>query len=105
MADTKILCVHGIGHAEEDPHWNQPWIDVITDAFKRCNNPEPPQFAVVGKLHRTRRNGVVFDLAPLPHPSGASTWQHVEPGKTLLRQALALIATHPSWRSLQKNGR
>jgi uracil-DNA glycosylase len=46
----------------------------------------------------------VFDLAPLPHPSGASTWQHVEPGKTLLRQALALIALHPSWRSLQKVG-
>ena len=47
MAATKILCVHGIGHAEEDPRWNQPWDDIITDAFKRCNNPEPPQFAVV----------------------------------------------------------
>jgi hypothetical protein len=47
MAATKILCVHGIGHAEEDPRWNQPWDEIITDAFKRCNNPEPPQFAVV----------------------------------------------------------
>jgi uracil-DNA glycosylase len=52
---------------------------------------------VVGKLHRGKRNGVAFDLAPLPHPSGASTWQHTEPGKTLLRQALALIADHPAW--------
>ncbi|MBV8141355.1 MAG: caspase family protein [Verrucomicrobia bacterium] len=47
MAATKILCVHGVGHAEQDPHWNQQWDDVITDAFKRCNNPEPPQFGVV----------------------------------------------------------
>lgn len=57
--------------------------------------------AVVGKLHRSTRNGVEFDLAALPHPSGASTWQHTEPGKTLLPQALALIADHPAWRGLQ----
>lgn len=56
--------------------------------------------AVVGKLHRGKRNGVAFDLAPLPHPSGASTWQYTEPGKTLLRKALALIASHPAWKSL-----
>ena len=54
---------------------------------------------VVGKLHRGKRNGLAFDLAPLPHPSGASTWQHVEPGKTLLRHALALIAEHPAWQA------
>jgi uracil-DNA glycosylase len=55
---------------------------------------------VVGKLHRGKRNGVSFDLAPLPHPSGASTWQYTEPGKTLLRRALALIAGHRAWRRL-----
>jgi uracil-DNA glycosylase len=54
---------------------------------------------VVGRLHRGKRNGFTFDLAPLPHPSGASTWQHTEPGKTLLRQALALIAAHPAWQA------
>ena len=54
---------------------------------------------VVGRLHRGKRNGVAFDVAPLPHPSGASTWQHTEPGKTLLRQALSLIAAHPAWRA------
>ena len=53
--------------------------------------------SVVGQLHRAKRNGVSFDLAPLPHPSGASTWQHVQPGKTLLPRALALIASHPAW--------
>ena len=56
---------------------------------------------VVGKLHRAKRNGVAFDLAPLPHPSGASTWQHVQPGKTLLPRALALIGSHPAWKKLR----
>jgi uracil-DNA glycosylase len=57
---------------------------------------------VVGKLHKGKRKGLAFDLAPLPHPSGASTWQYTEPGKTLLRKALALIAEHRAWRSLLK---
>jgi uracil-DNA glycosylase len=56
--------------------------------------------AVVGRLHRMKYQGVTFDLAPLPHPSGASTWQHVQPGKTLLPRALALIAEHAAWRAL-----
>jgi uracil-DNA glycosylase len=56
---------------------------------------------VVGRLHRCTRNGLSFDVAPLPHPSGASTWQYTEPGKTLLRQALALIAAHPAWKTLK----
>jgi uracil-DNA glycosylase len=54
----------------------------------------------VGKLHRGKRNGVSFDLAPLPHPSGASTWQYMEPGKTLLKHALALIAEHAAWKKV-----
>lgn len=57
---------------------------------------------VVGELHRAKRNGVAFDLAPLPHPSGASTWQHVPPGKTLLPRALALIGSHPAWKSITR---
>jgi uracil-DNA glycosylase len=57
--------------------------------------------AVVGRLHRIERNGVAFDVAPLPHPSGASTWQHVQPGKTLLPQALALIGAHPAWQRIK----
>ena len=55
---------------------------------------------VVGRLHRVKYAGLAFDLAPLPHPSGASTWQHVQPGKTLLPRALALIKAHPAWRDL-----
>lgn len=58
---------------------------------------------VVGRLHRSKHEGRAFDVAPLPHPSGASTWQHTEPGKTLLRRALALIAVHPGWQALLTN--
>jgi len=44
MAATKILCVHGVGHAEQNPHWNQPWDDVIANAFKRCNRERKGRF-------------------------------------------------------------
>jgi metacaspase-1 len=47
MPAVKILCIHGVGHAENDPHWNQPWRDAIANAFKRWNNPDPPEFSVV----------------------------------------------------------
>lgn len=52
---------------------------------------------VVGRIHDVNTGACAFDLAPLPHPSGASTWQHVPPGRTLLPQALAAIAAHPAW--------
>jgi len=55
---------------------------------------------VVGKRHRFEMENVMADLIPLPHPSGASTWHRREPGKRLLEQALALIRSHPAWRSL-----
>jgi uracil-DNA glycosylase len=55
---------------------------------------------VVGVLHHTKLARSSFDVAPLPHPSGASTWQHVQPGKTLLPRALAAIAAHPAWQAL-----
>ena len=45
-------------------------------------------------------SGSAADLIPLPHPSGASTWFKMEPGKTLLALGLGLIAGHPAWRGL-----
>lgn len=55
---------------------------------------------VVGKCHRVQHGGGEADLIPLPHPSGASTWHRTEPGRSLLRKSLELIAAHPAWRSL-----
>jgi uracil-DNA glycosylase len=51
---------------------------------------------VIGHVLPLERAGVRFDLIALPHPSGASTWHRMEPGKTLLRKALRLLAGHPA---------
>ncbi len=51
------------------------------------------KFRVVHADHR-------FDLIPLPHPSGASPWHKIQPGKALTERALKLIARHPAIRLL-----
>jgi uracil-DNA glycosylase len=51
--------------------------------------------AVVGRRMRARYHGAEVDVIPLPHPSGASTWFKVEPGRTLLSRALRQLARHP----------
>ena len=56
--------------------------------------------AVVGRLHRIELSGVKTDVVPLPHPSGASVWHRVQPGKALLERALGLVARHPAWREV-----
>ncbi|MEP6810194.1 MAG: hypothetical protein ABI992_08110, partial [Chthoniobacterales bacterium] len=43
-----------------------------------------------------QRNRAAFDLIPLPHPSGASPWHRIPPGKALLGKAMRLIARHPA---------
>jgi len=55
---------------------------------------------VIGQQHRVTINGHEVDMIPLPHPSGASTWHRMEPGKTLLQEALQLLHQHPAWQSL-----
>ncbi len=57
----------------------------------------PPQKldTIIGKSFRLARASQKFDVIPLPHPSGASPWHRMEPGKTLLQQALKLIVEHP----------
>jgi uracil-DNA glycosylase len=40
---------------------------------------------------------VSFDIIPLPHPSGASPWHRIEPGKTLTALALQKIVRHPDF--------
>ncbi|MDR2462393.1 MAG: uracil-DNA glycosylase family protein [Verrucomicrobiales bacterium] len=52
---------------------------------------------VVGRVISVEKFGQQLDVVPFPHPSGASTWHRMEPGKTLLQQALALTARHPAF--------
>jgi uracil-DNA glycosylase len=49
---------------------------------------------VIGHRFRVERAGHRFDVIPLPHPSGASPWHKIAPGKELLGRALKLIARH-----------
>lgn len=49
---------------------------------------------VIGRRFRVERAGHRFDVIPLPHPSGASPWHKISPGKELLGRALRLIARH-----------
>jgi len=55
---------------------------------------------VIGRKFRVPRAGHHFDVIPLPHPSGASPWHKIPPGKELLQRALSLIARHPAIKSL-----
>lgn len=68
--------------------------------------PEATQLAdVVGTIRRTTWHGHAVDVAPLPHPSGASTWHRMEPGKTLLARALTAIERHPAWQAIRAEAR
>ncbi len=53
--------------------------------------------AIIGRSYRARWHGVDVDVIPLPHPSGASPWPRIEPGKTLLAAALQQMREHPAF--------
>ncbi|HRE82711.1 MAG TPA: uracil-DNA glycosylase family protein, partial [Opitutaceae bacterium] len=57
--------------------------------------PPAPLVDVIGKRFTHSRKGQAIDVIPLPHPSGASPWPRIEPGRSLLHQAMAHIAAHP----------
>lgn len=64
--------------------------------------PLPPLTEIIGRQFSVKVAGREADVVPLPHPSGASPWHRTEPGITLLRKALALVAGHPAVKSLSK---
>lgn len=55
---------------------------------------------LVGRVIKTTWHGVEVDVVPLPHPSGASPWHKMEPGKTLLGKALGMVRRHPAMREI-----
>ena len=59
---------------------------------------ERPLVETIGKNFPISYRGHAADCIPLPHPSGASPWHRMEPGKTLLGQALVLVARHEAVR-------
>ena len=58
--------------------------------------PVAPLTGLIGKSFVVKYCGHAVDVIPLPHPSGASPWHRMEPGLSLLKQALALVAAHPA---------
>jgi uracil-DNA glycosylase len=73
-------------------------LPVGTLAIEQVLGHKGPLVEVVGRKHRVRWHGTAADAICLPHPSGASTWHRTEPGKQLLKAALACIAEHPAAR-------
>jgi uracil-DNA glycosylase len=57
---------------------------------------------VIGRTYQLRRERYAFDLIPLPHPSGASPWHRIPPGKALMESALRLISVHPALEALKR---
>lgn len=56
---------------------------------------------IIGTQVRKAIFGHETDIIALPHPSGASTWFKMEPGKSLLAKALKLIGAHPAFKKIQ----
>jgi uracil-DNA glycosylase len=71
-------------------------IAVGTLAIEQVLGEKMPLVDVVGGVRRARWHGFDVDVVALPHPSGASPWHRVEPGKTLLGKALGKLARHPA---------
>lgn len=57
--------------------------------------------AVISRKFSLDHEGTKFDLIPLPHPSGASPWPKVSPGRELTIRALRKIARHPEMAALR----
>jgi uracil-DNA glycosylase len=57
---------------------------------------------VISRKFVIRHKGVRADVIPLPHPSGASPWHKISPGRELTARALRKIARHPEVVALGK---
>ena len=69
---------------------------VGTHAIREVLGDCPKLDTIIGTAHHVTWHGVPLDVIPLPHPSGASPWPRMEPGKTLLAAALRRVAAHPA---------
>lgn len=68
-------------------------------AIEQIMGGKPMLADVVGQTIEVAIAGEECDAIALPHPSGASTWHKMEPGKSLLAKALKLLGEHPVWKA------
>jgi uracil-DNA glycosylase len=62
--------------------------------------PPRPLLDQIGYARQVTLGRRTLDVIPLPHPSGASPWPRIEPGRTLTARALQLIGAHPAFTAL-----
>jgi uracil-DNA glycosylase len=75
-------------------------VAVGTLAIERVLGVKTPLAEVVGTVRRARWHGRDVDVIALPHPSGASPWHKMHPGKALLTKALGRLAKHPAMKAI-----
>jgi uracil-DNA glycosylase len=56
---------------------------------------------IIGRKFVINGHGITFDLIPLPHPSGASPWHKLLPGRELTERAMRKIARHQAMLALR----
>lgn len=61
--------------------------------------PPAPLAERVGRRFDVERWGHAFELVPLPHPSGRSTWTNHPENRRLLEQALQRVRASAGWRA------
>jgi uracil-DNA glycosylase len=74
-------------------------VAVGTLAIERVLGTKAPLAEIVGTPRRALWHACHVDVIALPHPSGASPWHKMEPGKTLLATALRRLAAHPAMKA------
>jgi uracil-DNA glycosylase len=77
-------------------------VAVGTLAIERILGSKTALADVVGTTRRARWHGREVDVIALPHPSGASPWHKVSPGKELLGRALRRLAAHPAMQGVAR---
>jgi uracil-DNA glycosylase len=99
--------VPSTGEIENCSRWLRAELEILKPALviavgklaiRQFLNEVPLLTELIGRKYRVEKFGQTFDLVPLPHPSGASPWHRIEPGKSLTMQALKLIRDHPAWK-------
>jgi len=60
---------------------------------------------VIGQTFRMKRGRHTYDVISLPHPSGASPWHKIPPGKALLERGMKLIARHAAFAELAQRAK
>ena len=73
-------------------------IAVGTLAIEQVLGLKLPLAEAVASNRKAKWLGHAVDVVALPHPSGASPWHKMEPGKTLLGKALRRLRRHPAMR-------